>query len=221
MPGSLMDLPTGVLAQVYESLPVQDRMRFALALPRSRGGIRLRPRDTEKRLHVLSRAIARKRIVSLTPAMKRFLTTECSASDPTLIHMAQHVPGVLECARADRHQGVADLTDKIMAGTLTLGDLPGLPPIVNLFTWPLLFAAIKAHPASFQVLCRHAPFVSKLVAKDLQFVFDSFFSHGNDALVDWLYLHGGAATAARITGVDWDLCSLGNAWKASFLRLPE
>lgn len=216
---SILDLPAGVLDLVYNSMPVQDRVRFALALPKSHGGIRLRPRDAEKRLFVLSRAIARKRIVSLSPAMKAFLATACSESDPTLAILAQHVPDVRDSVRSVRPQGLAELAHKFTTGTLTDADLRHLPPIVALYTWPLAFALFKAHPASFQVLCRHPPFASKLLANDLQFVFDSFFSNANEAMADWLFLHEGAAVAKRITGLDWDLCKLGEAWKKSFVAL--
>jgi hypothetical protein len=119
----LLELPFDVQQAVLKHLHVKDRAKLTMALPKD-----LRTRiggcknsATERRLGLLSKAVAKKHVRKLTPAIERFLKLHCEGSDPTIKEMARAIPEV-EQVMANTLLG-DPLAQKIHDGTVTEADI--------------------------------------------------------------------------------------------------
>lgn len=89
----MQNMPPEIHQLIYERLNVIDRVNFYIALPKHKR-IHLRRECTykEKQLHVVTKAIQKKRVSKLTRPMKEFLST-CRDTDPTVDIVKEAFPG--------------------------------------------------------------------------------------------------------------------------------
>ena len=116
----LQDLPFELQEVVYNRLPVRDRIKFRMALPRNTK-IKFRDGVKEKKLGVLSKAICKGKVKDISRDMKAFLQT-CDASDPTIKEMALVLPEVKDICTPKQVFDSDDIIRKIKDGKLELSD---------------------------------------------------------------------------------------------------
>lgn len=126
----LCDLPIGVQQLIYDQLHVCDRVRMFMAVPRHvRKALKCESIAKEKKLFVVSRAIAQKRVTKLSYAMKEFLMT-CRDTDPTLDPIKIMFPGQVHfkvtTSTLSQLSPLDELKNKIKNGTVTISNLKHL-----------------------------------------------------------------------------------------------
>lgn len=96
-PTSFVDLPNVLQDKIYNYLPVCDKARFRMAMPKPMGNNFKLASYKDKGLGMLSKAIKKKKIVEISDKVKHFLKESVSEFDPTIEEMQSHIPSIKEC----------------------------------------------------------------------------------------------------------------------------
>lgn len=103
----LFDLSPGALEKVCANMHVCDRTRFLVTcVPRSyKWKIPTRPRDKEKQLGIVAKAIKTKRVRKISCGMKQIILHSLSSDDPTLQDMVEDFPEELRPVLMQHRRG--------------------------------------------------------------------------------------------------------------------
>lgn len=194
-------LPSEIQELVYRKLHVTDRVKLSMALPRNTK-VQVKPRVAEKKLGVLAKAVKRRRIASLSDAMKCFITT-CDPTDPTITEMTEVFPEtrLLAEQQSTVFQTVAE---KIKSGDIA--SLAGLTDEKLLEDVKIQVEIYKSNPITFQELMNIRIFKEWIVEWQYQ-VYSNLYNYANSDLLDFIHDYS-------CNLYDWDVAAL----KASVRR---
>lgn len=99
---------------IYRKMPVNDRTRFNIALPKTHKVYAKTP-TKEKHLGILNKEIKKRTVTQLSAAMQEFLTS-CDADDPTLDDIAELIPN------AKNQKKASDFLDRLKTNSLIKSD---------------------------------------------------------------------------------------------------
>lgn len=86
-------LPLDIQEKIYKSLPVKDRVKLYIALPKDATKRYKHPRQ-EKGLGIIAKAISKKKVKKLSPEMKSYLANYVSQNDPTIKEIEEFIPDI-------------------------------------------------------------------------------------------------------------------------------
>ena len=189
----MIDLPVELQQLIYNKLPVWDRVRMKMVLPKpqskeqSKQQLQWKNPDTERKLGILAGAIQKKRIVKLSDPMKKFIVASVDKEDPTLTEMAQHIPEVAHLLH--RPQAARTIEDFIKDNDIeALKDVPASAFKEVMYHNPMIMYTVP--PATFQGLMTLQGFREWFSTEFPRIFYFNIYNYGNTALIDYLHQEG-------------------------------